>query len=518
MASTNPARGMRDFLPSDVRKRNYVIGIIKQVYESYGFEPLETPSVENLETLMGKYGDEGNQLVFKILKRGEKLDEALGEGGNASVNERALSDLALRYDLTVPLARVVANNKNDLPKFFKRYQIQPVWRADRPAKGRFREFYQCDVDAIGSDSLTVECELIAATSTILSKLVFNDFVIKVNHRGVLSGLLDFFGFAKDKHNEVLAALDKLDKIGREKVSDEIAARGVADDVINELLGFFAILNEKPVFSSLTSPEKHTLIQLLSFSKELKWQFGFYDLNDAYLQSTLRNHSEDLGSLSNPELVLSNVRIITELSRIFSDNKAGSGGVIDLSNLWKNLNKLGLADKVQLDPSLARGLSYYTGTIMEINVPDLAGSLGGGGRYDGLIGMFGKEQIPACGFSLGLERILVVMEERGMFPPEIAESTPADVMVTIWNEETIADSLKLANELRASGLRVTVYPQADKEDKQWKYANSIKVPWICTVNATDIAEGMVSFQNLVTRERFRELRTSMVMKITEERSR
>ncbi len=415
---------MRDFLPADVRKRNYVIGIIKQVYESYGFEPLETPSVENLETLMGKYGDEGNQLVFKILKRGEKLDLA-----NASA-ESDLSDLALRYDLTVPLARVVANNKNDLPKFFKRYQIQPVWRADRPAKGRFREFYQCDVDCIGSTSMVVEAEIISAACDILTKLGFNDFTVRINHRQLLSQMVLDAGI--ENETDALVALDKLDKIGAEGVRKELIERGIAEDSV-----------------------------------------------DKFLAAVVGNSTnEDLDAV---------LRLCGERP-------------------------------VKIDPSLARGLSYYTGTIMEINVPDLAGSLGGGGRYDGLIGMFGKEQIPACGFSLGLERILVVMEERGMFPPEIAESTPADVMVTIWNEETIADSLKLANELRASGLRVTVYPQADKEDKQWKYANSIKVPWICTVNATDIAEGMVSFQNLVTRERFRELRTSMVMKITEERSR
>lgn len=415
---------MRDFLPADVRKRNYVIGIIKQVYESYGFEPLETPSVENLETLMGKYGDEGNQLVFKILKRGEKLDLA-----NASA-ESDLSDLALRYDLTVPLARVVANNKNDLPKFFKRYQIQPVWRADRPAKGRFREFYQCDVDCIGSTSMVVEAEIISAACDILTKLGFNDFTVRINHRQLLSQMVLDAGI--ENETDALVALDKLDKIGAEGVRKELIERGIAEDSV-----------------------------------------------DKFLAAVVGNSTnEDLDAV---------LRLCGERP-------------------------------VKIDPSLARGLSYYTGTIMEINVPDLAGSLGGGGRYDGLIGMFGKEQIPACGFSLGLERILVVMEERGMFPPEIAESTPADVLVTIFSEETIADSLKLANELRASGLRVTVYPQADKEDKQWKYANSIKVPWICTVNATDIAEGMVSFQNLVTRERFRELRTSMVMKITEERSR
>lgn len=407
MASTNPARGMRDFLPADVRKRNYVIGIIKQVYESYGFEPLETPSVENLETLMGKYGDEGNQLVFKILKRGEKLDEALNEGGKESVNERALADLALRYDLTVPLARVVANNKNDLPKFFKRYQIQPVWRADRPAKGRFREFYQCDVDCIGSTSMVVEAEIISAACDILRKLGFNDFTVRINHRELLSKMVADAGI--ESETDTLVALDKLDKIGAEGVRKELIERGIAEDSADRFLA--------AVVGNSTNEDLDTVLQLCG------------------------------------------------------------------------------ERPVKIDPSLARGLSYYTGTIMEINVPDLAGSLGGGGRYDGLIGMFGKEQIPACGFSLGLERILVVMEERGMFPPEIADSTPADVMVTIWNEETIADSLKLAADLREQGLRVTLYPEADKLGKQFKYADQIKVPFVCVVGDEERSSGNVKLKNM-----------------------
>jgi len=221
---------MRDFLPSDVRKRNYVIGIIREVYESYGFEPLETPSIENIETLMGKYGEEGNQLVFKILKRGEKLDIAGGEAG--------LADLALRYDLTVPLARVVANNKNDLPKFFKRYQIQPVWRADRPARGRFREFYQCDVDAIGSASMVVEGEILSAVSDILTRLGFEDFTIRLNHRQVLTDILDTAGVPAELHTDALVAIDKLDKIGTEGVAKELLDRGISDSASEMLIGIF----------------------------------------------------------------------------------------------------------------------------------------------------------------------------------------------------------------------------------------------------------------------------------------
>src|SRR6187549_439636 len=228
MASTNPARGMRDFLPADVRKRDHVIGIIKEVYESYGFEPLETPAVENIETLMGKYGDEGNQLIFPILKRGDKLREALDpENPQSEIsNPQSLADLALRYDLTVPLARVVANNKNELPKFFKRYQIQPVWRADRPARGRFREFYQCDVDAIGSRSPVVESEMLAAVSEVLTRLGFSDFTIQLNHRVLLTALLNASGIDAALHGTALVAIDKLDKIGRDGVRDDMVARGV----------------------------------------------------------------------------------------------------------------------------------------------------------------------------------------------------------------------------------------------------------------------------------------------------
>ena len=433
MVSTNPARGMRDFLPADVRKREYVIGIIKEVYESYGFEPLETPAVENLETLTGKYGEEGNQLIYKILKRGEKLEDSLEPGDR----RRELADLALRYDLTVPLARVVANTKNELLKFFKRYQIQPVWRADRPAKGRYREFYQCDVDSIGSSSMVIEGELISAVSEVLKRLGFKDFTVRLNHRAVLTDILDTAGVPAELHSEALVAIDKLDKIGAKGIANELAERGIAESSSKMLLDIFEETR-----------------QIIGDGK---------DVNRTIVSNLIN--------------IVSN-EVLTELGHI-----------------------LKFAEKcpIEIDPSLARGLSYYTGAIMEVNVPDLAGSLAGGGRYDGLIGMFGKEQIPACGFSLGLERILVIMDERGMFPPEIAESTPADVMVTIWNEETIGESLKLTNELRNAGIRVTLYPEADKLGKQIKYADTIRVPYVCVLGESELAAGKVTLKNMKTGE-------------------
>ena len=447
MASTNPARGMRDFLPADVRKRDYVIGIIKQVYESYGFEPLETPALENIETLMGKYGEEGNQLIYKVLKRGEKLDkETRDRRQETRLSDPSpvsgllspvsgLADLALRYDLTVPLARVVANNKNELPKFFKRYQIQPVWRADRPARGRYREFYQCDVDSIGSTSMVVEAELISAVSEILKRLGFADFTIRLNHRQVLTDILDTAGVPPELHSDALVAIDKLDKIGFEGVAAELDERGISDEASTMLVEIFAKTQE------ILNQEK--------------------DINRTIVANLIN--------------IVAN-ETLTELGQIL---------------------KYAPTAPILIDPSLARGLSYYTGAIMEVTVPDLAGSLAGGGRYDELIGMFGKQQIPACGFSLGLERILVVMEERGMFPPEIAESNSADVMVTIWSEASIGESLKLAGELREHGLRVTVYPEADKLAKQLKYADSINVPYVCVLGDSELGENKVTVKDMLT---------------------
>jgi len=422
-AKTQPARGMRDFLPEDVRKREYVIGVIKEVYERYGFEPLETPAAENIETLMGKYGEEGNQLIFKILKRG--VHEGTGE-----------ADLALRYDLTVPLARVVAEYRDKLPKFFKRYQIQPVWRADRPARGRYREFYQCDVDVLGSRSMIVEAEIISASSEALSKLGFNDFLVRLNHRKVLTGILDAAGIASQKHETALIALDKLDKIGTEGVLREFAEREVlAEGAGKELLSLF----------------------------------------------------ESGGD---------NKEMIERLESFIDSNAVGAEGLNELREIISYVSSSGSV--VRIDPSLARGLSYYTGAIMEIQVKDLAGSLGGGGRYDNLVGMFLGQEIPACGFSLGLERIILVMSEQNMFPDNVSRSS-ADVMVAIWNEDSIAQSVALAQQLRASGLRVDLYPDVDKLGKQFKFASARGVPFVVVLGDEERARGEVALKNMTTGE-------------------
>jgi histidyl-tRNA synthetase len=452
-AKTQPARGMRDFLPADVRKREYVIRVVKEVYESYGFEPLETPAVENIETLMGKYGEEGNQLIFKILKRGvhESTDEA---------------DLALRYDLTVPLARVVAEYRDKLPKFFKRYQIQPVWRADRPARGRFREFYQCDVDVLGSRSMIVEGEIISAASEVLSRLGFKDFCVRINHRKVLTGILGIAGVALDKHEAALIALDKLDKIGSDGVKKEFAARGVTETAGDRLLSFFSALTEL-------------------------------------------EHAAEIVTEENAQQAF-NKAVLGRIVEFVKDNELGAQGVDELQSILDFAETMGIAHRVKIDPSLARGLSYYTGAIMEINVKDLAGSLGGGGRYDNLVGMFLGQDIPACGFSLGLERILVVMNERNMFPAGL-ESSPADVMVAIWNKDSVSESIKLARELRAGGLKVDLYPEADKLGKQFKYASSVGVPFVAVIGEDEQAKGVVAVKDMKSGEQ-REVERAKVAEV------
>jgi histidyl-tRNA synthetase len=428
---TQPARGMRDFLPGDVRRREYVMGVIARVYRRYGFEPLETPAMEHIETLLGQYGEEGNKLIFKILRRGEH--EATGE-----------ADLALRYDLTVPLARVVAEHRGTLPKFFKRYQMQPVWRADRPARGRFREFYQCDVDIVGSRSMVVEAELCAAVCDVLQELGFRDFVVRLNHRGLLAAMLDSFGVPAARHEQALIALDKLDKIGRDGVARELAQREVPEAAGARLLEAFAAIAE--------------------------------------LRSGV------------PEVRAFNVHALERLRADLATAAAAAPALADLHDITTLCQATSAGDHLVVDPSLARGLSYYTGAIMEVAVADLAGSLGGGGRYDGLIGTFLGEEVPACGFSLGLERILVVMDERQMFPEAVTRAA-ADVLVTLFEGEPPSHALALAASLRQAGLRVDVYPERDKIGKQLKYASARGIRFAAIVGESERTAGTVTIKDL-----------------------
>ena len=450
---------MRDFLPEDVRRREYVIGIIKEVYERYGFEPLETPAVENIETLMGKYGEEGNQLIFKILKRG--VHESTGE-----------ADLALRYDLTVPLARVVAEYRDKLPKFFKRYQIQPVWRADRPARGRFREFYQCDVDILGSRSMVVEAEICAAASEVLTKLGFDDFTIRINHRLLLDAMMSNAMIEEEKRSSVLGAIDKLGKSGAEGVKSELARLGIAENKIDTIL----YLTTNKSFLGLKNRLQYDRISDDNDEANKEWP------------SALLQYFKGL-----------------------DQGKIAAEAIGELQQIVDFCHATPAAGHLRIDPSLARGLSYYTGSSMEISVGGI-GSLGGGGRYDNLVGIFLGQDVPACGLSLGLERIIVVMTERRMFPPQLV-SAPADVMVSIWNEESIADSIALAQELRSADFRVDLYPEADKLGKQFKYASARGIPFVVVVGDDESARGEVSIKDLRSGEQRSVKRESVAAQIS-----
>jgi histidyl-tRNA synthetase len=424
---------MRDLLPREMLRRERVIDTIKGVYRSYGFEPLETPACERLEVLLGKYGEEGDQLVFKVMHRGEKAERLLASG---SARENDLADMALRYDLTVPLARVVAEYQNDLPRYFKRYQIQPVWRADRPGRGRFREFYQCDVDVVGSTSLLVEVEVASAVATVLERLGFADFTIRLNHRRVLFGLIEAAGIPPELEVTSLTAIDKLDKIGPDGVRAELEARGVAPSAVDRLLP-----------------------------------------------------SLEIGGGANGE-------VLGRLRQALEASESGGAGVVELERLLGYAAGSPAERYLRVDPFLARGLGYYTGPIFEIAVADLAGSLGGGGRYDNLVGMFLGRQIPACGFSLGLERIVVVMEERGMFEDAAAG---ADVMVGVWDESLAGESVALARELRAAGLRVDLFPELEKVGKQMRYADSRGYRFAALVGPDEATRGAVAVKDLLDGE-------------------
>ena len=432
--NTAPLSGMRDFLPLDVLRRNYVITVIERVYQSYGFEPLETPTMERLSTLLGKYGEEGDQLIFRVLKRGDKLAEALRD----DPSEDGVSDAGMRYDLTVPLARVVAQYRAELPRVFKRYQIQPVYRADRPAKGRYREFYQCDVDIVGSPSQTVEAEVLNAGAQVLLDLGFgprHPFALRINHRGVLRGLMEVAGVPPALADSALVAIDKLDKIGLDGVRTELDGRGVAPAAAASLL------------------------------------------------ETMQAAPGD------------NAARLDWLAQLLAPSSAGSTAVEELRRVVTYCQGGPAAEHLRIDPYLARGLSYYTGPIFEIEFPGYSGSGGGGGRYDDLIGMFSGQRIPACGFSLGLERILLYLEEQQMFPARL--SGQPQVLVTLYDEATTAASLRLAQRLRAAGLRADLYPDTDRYGRQFKYADERKIRYALLLSPREVADGVVAVKDLAS---------------------
>ena len=433
MPSTKPPSGMRDYLPETVAKRHYVVGKIENVFQRYGFLPLETPAIENLTTLLGKYGEEGDQLLFRLLHRGDKLTRALEKDDTEAGD---LSELGLRYDLTVPLARVVAQYGNNLPRVFKRYQIQPVWRADRPAKGRFREFYQCDVDMTGTTSLLAEAEVMNAISNALLDLGFSSFSIALNHRVILRSMIEAAGIDLGLEGSALVAIDKLDKIGVEGVQEELIQRGIAQESTQRLL-------------TMTS--------------------GSAEADNQSVLESLR------GQLAQPEAQ----QALTDLKTLLSLTTDAPAGA-----------------KIRLAPALARGLSYYTGPIFEVVSEDFSGSLGGGGRYDDLVGMFSNKQVPAVGFSLGLERILLLMEEADMFP---ALQLTAGVMVCILPDTPLPPVVGLASRLRQAGITVEVFPEQSKLKRQLSAADAQQIPFALILGPDEVERQTYTLKNLESGE-------------------
>ena len=435
-------KGTRDFGPSEMVKRNYIFDTIKTVFKKYGFLPIETPSMEQLSTLMGKYGEEGDKLIFKILNSGnylEGLDETAYSNKDVKKLTLGIAEKALRYDLTVPFARFVVMHQNELSFPFRRYQIQPVWRADKPQKGRYREFYQCDADVIGSDSLLNELDLIELMNEVFSKLNLNVSLL-INNRKVLAGIAEVLG-AADKMMDITIAIDKLDKIGIDKVKEELRLKGLSDGAIDKL-----------------SP-------LLSFK-------GNTSEKVALLKSMLSN--SEIGCKG-----------IEELETMF-----GLASALNFSHL-----------SIQLDLTLARGLNYYTGAIFEVKVNEpainFAGSICGGGRYDDLTGIFGLKGMSGVGISFGADRIYDVMEDLKLFPAEASQSTKA--LLVNFGGAAVNYALTILRKLRAQNIAAEIYPDAAKMKKQFTYADNRTIPFVVIAGSDEIANNTFVLKNMSSGE-------------------
>ncbi|MFN3909249.1 MAG: histidine--tRNA ligase [Flavobacterium sp.] len=412
------AKGTRDFSSEEVFKRNYIIQIIQKHFQRFGFAPIETPSFENSETLLGKYGEEGDRLIFKILNSGDflaKADTTFLQEKNSTKIASQITEKALRYDLTVPFARYVVMHQNELVFPFKRYQIQPVWRADRPQKGRFREFYQCDADVIGSTSLLQEVELLQLYDAVFTDLGLHGVALKMNNRKILSGFAEIMQ-AQEQLIDFTVALDKLDKIGEEAVKQEMLDKGISAEAIDKIQPLFS-------FSGSNTDKLNTLKELLSTST------------------------------------------------------IGMQGVAEMEFLIETIQKIGLQTaQLQIEVTLARGLNYYTGTILEVAAPQVQmGSIGGGGRYDDLTGIFGLKNMSGVGISFGLDRIYLVLEELGLFPDSVQNSL--EVLFIQDGQTPLILVLKTIQQLRKKGVVVELYPDATKSDKQFKYAERKNVTWL-----------------------------------------
>jgi histidyl-tRNA synthetase len=431
-------KGTRDFSPSEVVKRNYIFDTIKEVFRLYGFQPIETPAMENLSTLMGKYGEEGDKLLFKILNSGDFMskvpDELLDEKDSKKLTPK-FSEKGLRYDLTVPFARFVVQYRNDIVFPFRRYQIQPVWRADRPQKGRYREFFQCDVDVIGSDSLLNEAELVQIIDDVFTRLKINT-VVKLNNRKILAGIAEIIG-ENQRQTDITVAIDKLEKIGLEKVNQELAEKGVAAEAIEKLQPILALKGD--------TSEK-----------------------------------------------------INQLESILVNSEIGMKGVNELQTLFGYLERMELKTEVELDLTLARGLNYYTGTIIEVKTTDTEmGSICGGGRYDDLTGIFGLHGVSGVGVSFGAERIYDVLEHLNLFPQESPEITR--VLFVNFGEKEEAYCLPVLAKLRKAGVNSEIYPEGTKMKKQMIYANKKEIAFVVLAGESEIAEQKFTLKNMETGE-------------------
>ena len=427
-------KGTRDFSPAEMARRNYIFDTIRQAFKLYGYKQIETPAMENLSTLMGKYGEEGDKLLFKILNSGDYLkpvgDEELTERNCARLASK-LCDRGLRYDLTVPFARFVVQHRDELTMPFKRYQIQPVWRADRPQKGRYREFFQCDADVVGSDSLWNEVELLSLIDTVFRNLKIRT-CIKLNNRKVLSGIAEVIGEA-DKLIDITVAIDKIDKIGIDKVNEELSQKGLNDEAISRL---------RPLL----------------------------------------------------ELSGSNSEKLQTLSELLASSEIGLKGIEELKEVLDGIDTLGHECDVELDVSLARGLNYYTGTIIEVKALDVEiGSITGGGRYDNLTGVFGMSGLSGVGISFGADRIYDVLNQLNLYPEEI--SNTVKVIFVNFGQAEAVQSAKYIAQLRQQGISAELYPDSTKMKKQMNYANDNKIPFVAIIGETELQNGTIAVKNM-----------------------
>jgi len=434
-------KGTRDFNPAEVAKRNYIFETIKTEFKKFGFQPIETPSFENSDTLMGKYGEEGDRLIFKILNSGDFLKKADTDAYEAKDSLKitsSISEKALRYDLTVPFARYVVQHQNEIDFPFKRYQIQPVWRADRPQKGRFREFFQCDADVVGSKSLWQEVEFVQLYDAVFSALRLEDVTIKINNRKVLSGFAEVIG-EKDKLVDFTVALDKLDKIGEEGVTKEMLQKGISESAIKKI---------QPIFG-------------------LKGGFA---------------------------------EKISGIKSILETSETGMEGIKDLEFIEQAIQQMPLKTvKLDLDVTLARGLNYYTGAIFEVSAPKNVkmGSIGGGGRYDDLTGIFGLKDMSGVGISFGLDRIYLVLEELGLFPEAVTQNTKA--LFINFGEQEALYALKAVNKLRGENITAELFPDATKMKKQMNYANKRKIPFVILAGGEEMEQEKFTLKNMKSGE-------------------